>query len=147
MFSKYFIYLICTRLLIYYLQHADKAQQSFSSDIGPTLYLALAALEALYKAWKSRSMQPKYEGFHLGLDAAILKIGEYYECTADSDAYTIAMGMSFYFSLLGANIRFLLVLDPSSKDAYFKKHWSSDLHEKVLKNAENIVSDQIIQLI
>jgi len=61
--------------------------------------------------------------------------------------YTIAMYRSFYFSLLDANIRFLLVLDFSSKDAYFKKHWGSDLHEKVLKNAENIVSDQIIQLI
>ena len=79
------------RLLIYYLQHADNAQQSLSSDVGLTLYLALPALEALHKAWKSHSMQSKYKAFHLWLNAAILKIGEYYECTAELDAYTIAM--------------------------------------------------------
>jgi hypothetical protein len=34
-------------------QHANAAQQAFSSDNGPSLHLALPALEALHKAWTS----------------------------------------------------------------------------------------------
>ncbi|KIK83317.1 hypothetical protein PAXRUDRAFT_153260 [Paxillus rubicundulus Ve08.2h10] len=65
--------------------------------------------------------------FSLGLDAAIEKIGEYYDKSADSEAYTIT--------------NFILVLDPSLKDAHFKKHWGADLHAEVIQHAELIVSD------
>ncbi|KIK78669.1 hypothetical protein PAXRUDRAFT_108336, partial [Paxillus rubicundulus Ve08.2h10] len=106
------------------LAHADMAQQSFSSDTGPSLHLALPALESLHKAWDSCSTQSKYEGFSLGLDAAVEKIGEYYEKSADSEAYTIT--------------NFILVLDPSLKVAHFKKHWGADLHAEVIQHAELI---------
>ncbi|KAG1875394.1 hypothetical protein DFJ58DRAFT_721226 [Suillus subalutaceus] len=45
------------------LAHANKAQQSFSSDRGASLHLALPALEALHKAWLTHSKHPKYESF------------------------------------------------------------------------------------
>jgi len=72
-------------------QHADNAQQAFSSDTGPSLHLALPALEGLHKAWTSRSNSPKYSPFHAGLAAATNKIQEYYEKSAECDAYIIGM--------------------------------------------------------
>jgi hypothetical protein len=61
--------------------------------------LALPALEALHKAWNSRSQKPKYEDFWNALDAATAKISEYYEKTADSDAFIFAMGKVFLSAL------------------------------------------------
>ncbi|KIJ12263.1 hypothetical protein PAXINDRAFT_14886 [Paxillus involutus ATCC 200175] len=103
------------------LAHTDNAQQNFSSDAGPSLHLALPALEALHKAWDSRSIQSKYMVFSTGLNAAVNKIVEYYERTADLDTYTMAM-----------------LLDPSFKDAHFKKYWGADLHADAIQHAEKI---------
>jgi hypothetical protein len=77
-------------------QHADSAQQAFSSDTGPSLHLALPALEGLHKAWVSRSNNPKYAPFHAGLIAATDKIQEYYEKSAECDAYIIGMCTSIF---------------------------------------------------
>ncbi|KIK72807.1 hypothetical protein PAXRUDRAFT_179887 [Paxillus rubicundulus Ve08.2h10] len=101
----------CVGLFASLLVHADNAQQNFSSDASPSLHLALPALEALHKAWDSHSIQSKYMIFSTGLNAGVNKIVEYYGCTADLDAYTMAM-----------------LLDPSFKDAHFKKHWGAELH-------------------
>lgn len=75
------------------VQHADNAQQAFSSDQGPTLHLALPALEALHKAWTKRAARDKYADFIPALDAGLAKIEEYYDRTSQSDAYTFAMCM------------------------------------------------------
>jgi hypothetical protein len=72
-------------------QHADKAQHAFSSDQGTTLHLALPALEALHKAWSTRLTREKYHDFAPALEAGLEKVTEYYERTADLDAYTFAM--------------------------------------------------------
>lgn len=72
-------------------QHADNAQQAFSSDTGPSLHLALPALEGLHKAWVSHLNNPKYASFHAGLTAATDKIQEYYEKSAECDAYIVGM--------------------------------------------------------
>jgi hypothetical protein len=72
-------------------QHADNAQHAFSSDRGTTLHLALPALEALHKAWSTRLTRAKYQDFVPALEAGLEKITEYYERTADSDAYTFVM--------------------------------------------------------
>jgi len=73
------------------LQHADAAQQAFSSDEGPSLHLALPALEALHKAWSSRAERPKYAHFEPALNEAITKIAEYYDKTSTSDAFILSM--------------------------------------------------------
>jgi len=78
----------CSHWLIF--QHADNAQQ-FSSDRGPSLQQALPALEALHKAWSSRSANSKYKAFHIALNAAIEKIKQYYDRTSESEAYIMAM--------------------------------------------------------
>jgi len=73
------------------IQHADKAQQAFSSEKTPTLFNAIPAIEALHAAWSSRAGRAKYRPFKSALDAATTKLEEYYEKTAESDAHVLAM--------------------------------------------------------
>jgi hypothetical protein len=110
----------------------------FSSDNIPTLHYAIPALEALHQAWSSWAGCPKFQPFALALHAACNKIDEYYEKTTESPAYIMSMSMSCYlqsFTLDIANIS--LVLNPKEKMAYFKKHWSAELQEEVLKYIED----------
>ena len=72
-------------------QHADNAQQAFSSEQVSTLHLAIPALEALHRAWSSHAECPKYERFFPALKAAYTKIDKYYEKTTESPAYILAM--------------------------------------------------------
>jgi hypothetical protein len=80
-------------------QHADRAQQAFSSDEGPSLHSGLPALEALHKAWSSRSEKGKYSDFRDALTDAAAKIAEYYDKTATSDAFNFAMCKLRLFNL------------------------------------------------
>lgn len=80
---------ICTLLAL--LGKSEQAQQSFSSDRGPAVHLALPALEALHKAWHSRSLKRDYVDFWEGLEAGVKKIAGYYEKSAESDVYIMAM--------------------------------------------------------
>jgi len=72
-------------------QHADKAQQAFSSVQTPTLFNAIPAIETLHAAWSSRANKYKYGAFKNALDAAATKLNGYYEKTAESDAHILAM--------------------------------------------------------
>ena len=76
------------------LQHADNAQQAFSSDNVPTLHYAIPALEALHRAWSSRASRPKFQPFASALYAACKKIDEYYEKTTESPVYIMSMSTS-----------------------------------------------------
>ncbi|KAG6867415.1 hypothetical protein C0993_003076, partial [Termitomyces sp. T159_Od127] len=102
-------------------QHADKAQQSFSSDQVPTLYLAIPALEALYRAWSSRINRQKYAPFASALEAACKKIDNYYGKTTNSPVYIMTM-----------------ILNPHEKLSYFTKHWPKELQQDVLKCVEEV---------
>lgn len=75
------------------MKPAEDAQQAFSSDKGPSLHRALPALEKLHRAWSSRTTIAKYSDFREGLEAGAAKINDYYEKTAESDAYTFSMCM------------------------------------------------------
>jgi hypothetical protein len=75
-------------------------QQAFSSDQTSTLHYAIPALEALHKAWSSRAERAKYERFAPALEAACVKIDEYYEKTTDSPAYIMVMSMCLLLVLL-----------------------------------------------
>ncbi|KAF8233426.1 hypothetical protein L208DRAFT_1266782, partial [Tricholoma matsutake] len=99
------------------------AQQAFSSDQATTLHLELPALEALHKAWTKQADRSKYRDFVPALKAGLDKIEEYYDRTADSDAYTFAM-----------------LLDPSEKTEHIHKHWGGEKLKRVLKDAEEMVS-------
>lgn len=72
-------------------QHADNAQQAFSSNQATTLHLTLPALETLQKAWSKCADHVKYLKFVPALNAGLAKIEEYYDCTAECNAYTFAM--------------------------------------------------------
>ena len=75
---------------------------SLWQDAGPSLHLALPALEALHKAWSAQLGKDKYFPFMAALKAAIAKIAEYYDKTAESDAFIPAMGslQSLHYFLL-----------------------------------------------
>ena len=51
----------------------------------------LPTLEALHKAWSSWHDHVKYQAFVDALDAGLAKVAEYYDRTADSNAYNFAM--------------------------------------------------------
>jgi hypothetical protein len=132
-----FIYRVLT-----VLQHADNAQQAFSSDNVSTLNHAIPALEALYNAWASRVRveHSKYTPFAAALNVACKTIDTYYEKTTDSPAYIMAMGLARKsLSSDIANNHDLLVLDPREKLGYFKKHWSAQLQLDVKKCVEEVV--------
>ncbi|EIW62610.1 hATC-domain-containing protein, partial [Trametes versicolor FP-101664 SS1] len=101
------------------LAHADNAQQAFSSDRGPSLHLALPALEALQRAWISRASKSKYAEFSSALEAGCSKIKDYYEKTAEAQVYTFA-----------------LLLNPESKAQFVSKSWGKELLADVLAQAE-----------
>ncbi|KAF8638777.1 hypothetical protein AX14_010153, partial [Amanita brunnescens Koide BX004] len=107
--------------LLNLLGHAEKAQQAFSSDQGPTLHLALPALEALHKAWSTRVSRIQYLDFQDGLNAGIDKIVDYYQRSADSDAYIMAM-----------------LLDPTQKIEHIRKYWGEALLKDALEHAEEM---------
>lgn len=81
-------------------QHADNAQQAFSSDQISTLHLGIPALKALHKAWSSRIKRAKYAPFVSALEAACAKVDEYYEKTTLTDAYVLVMSKwSFHYMI------------------------------------------------
>ena len=98
----WFTHCMFFKSLIYFLspddtsQHADNAQQAFSSDNVSTLHLAIPMLEALHRAWSSRADRPKYLPFTPALHAACKKIVDYYEKTTASPAYVMSMSTNFF---------------------------------------------------
>lgn len=122
-------------------QHADKAQQAFSSDQGPSLHNTVPAIEALYSAWDKRSGKLKYKAFAPALEAATSKLDEYYTKTAASDAHILTMGTFILLLFLRSSIStyptLLVVLHPSRKMEHFKKYWSDDLCKDVIALVED----------
>lgn len=124
------------------LQHSDNAQQAFSSETATTLHLAIPALEALHKAWTTRVVRSSYERFVPALNAACAKIEDYYDKTTESPAYIMSMGKQLLVLFFKHCLTFymLLVLDPKAKLEYFKRQWSSELQDQVVKCVEEVVS-------
>lgn len=88
------------KLTIYTCQWADTAQQEFSSDKYPTLHLGLPALEGLHRAWSKCLEDEKYGHFRRGLAAALDKIREYYNLTADNDTFVFSTRKSSLLNLV-----------------------------------------------
>ncbi|KAG2028617.1 hypothetical protein BDR03DRAFT_1019571 [Suillus americanus] len=100
------------------LSYADVAQQAFSSDRGSTLHLAIPATGDTSQIMVFASRKAQVYSVASPLKAAAKKLDEYYKKTTDTAAYVIAM-----------------LLDPTSKLAYFKKHWPSNLLNDVLASS------------
>jgi hypothetical protein len=99
----------------------------------------LPALEALHKPWTKRAERIKYFDFVPALNAGLAKIVEYYDRTADSDAYTFAMCSITSLCPL-KNSDPSLVLDPSQKTEHIRKYWGQGKLESILKEAEETIS-------
>jgi len=67
------------------------------------------------------------------------KLNEYYERTAASDAHIIVMSACVYLLLVFHIVIIVPVLDPTLKLKYFKKHWGSELLEKVKLTVKALV--------
>ena len=50
----------------------------------------------MYSAWQKASEKPRYSNFKPALEAAMAKLDEYYQRTAESDAHIIAMGTRYF---------------------------------------------------
>ncbi|KAL1949584.1 hypothetical protein VTO73DRAFT_8465 [Trametes versicolor] len=111
------------------LARADQAQQAFSSEEGPSLHLALPALEAIQRSWIARADRPKYAEFTEALEAGCAKVKEYFEKTADSEVYTFA-----------------LLLDPAQKTNYIRKSWGKDLLAETRAHAEEVYKARYLEL-
>ncbi|KAF8440929.1 hypothetical protein L210DRAFT_3645171 [Boletus edulis BED1] len=111
------------------LNGSEKAQQSFSSDSGPVVQLALPALEALHAAWDSCLTKAEYSNFWPALTAGVNRIAMYYNRTSVNELYTIAM-----------------LLDPVRKGNHIWKYWGKELYEKALKQAEVVYRERHSQL-
>ncbi|KZT24066.1 hypothetical protein NEOLEDRAFT_1210327 [Neolentinus lepideus HHB14362 ss-1] len=113
------------------LKCADLAQQAFSSEHGPSLHLALPALEALRKGWQIRKDRGgKYSPFISALRSGITKINEYYMRTVKSEAYVMSMG----------TCNGVFVLDPAQKALHFDKYWTADDKKEAMELIEAKVS-------
>ncbi|KAJ3531266.1 hypothetical protein NM688_g7598 [Phlebia brevispora] len=119
-------------LFLELLGHADKAQQSFSSENISTLHLAIPALEALHKAWLSRADCVKYADFSDALYVATDKISEYYDKTELSDAYIVTM--------------YLVPDADGTKGKHFLKYWSLSLQKKAREHIEMIFEARYKQM-
>lgn len=89
--------------------------------------------------WSTRASGLKYEPFHEALKVGTEKINEYYQKTADSDAYTFAMHTFFIFVCSTRRLT-ILVLNLTQKANHIKRYWGKDLYGQTIKEAENIVS-------
>jgi hypothetical protein len=90
-----YVCLILT-LLLTSPQHAEKAQQAFSSGTIPSMHNAIPALEALHSAWNKKADTPSNSNYAPALNAAADKINEYYQKTSHSTVQVMAMGLFKY---------------------------------------------------
>ena len=105
------------------MQHADDAQQAFSSGSRPLLHNALPAIETLYTAWQSASTKPQYAPFVPALEAEMAKLNEYYKRTAESEVHVIAMGLHSHIYIYNMlTPLYYQALDPWKKFSHFKKN-------------------------
>ncbi|KAF9538851.1 hypothetical protein CPC08DRAFT_771063 [Agrocybe pediades] len=112
-------------LFLNLLGHADDAQQAFSSDISPTLFNALPAIERMYAAWEKALAKEKYAQFAETLQAGMAKLDEYYQKTSESTIHVMA-----------------ILLHRGQKLFYFRKDWAEDLVEDVRALAEKKFSER-----
>ncbi|KAF5355385.1 hypothetical protein D9757_014616 [Collybiopsis confluens] len=106
------------------LEFADDAQQAFSSDQYPSLYLAIPALETLHARWSECRDDMVYAAYKPALTASLDVVQKYYDKTANNDAYIYAM-----------------LLNPASKLSYFKENWDVELLSDVRSLVENMFKD------
>ena len=85
-------YVDSTVLMHGLIQHTNNAQQVFSSSSTPTLQNALPVLDKMHAAWKKASSKGHYLCFAPALNAGMVKLDQYYQCSAESDAHIMAMG-------------------------------------------------------
>ncbi|KAG6905004.1 hypothetical protein DXG01_005675 [Tephrocybe rancida] len=120
------------------LDLSDRAQQAFSTENAPILHNGIPALEALHAVWSSLKAHTRYSEFWEALTAGLEKIEAYYEKTADSHAYTFAMH--------DTSSNAAIVLDLNTKMSHFKKHWSTELQDKILTSAEKIFKERYVNM-
>ena len=104
------------------MQHASDAQQAFSSSSTPTLQNALPALEKMHAAWKKASSKGRYSYFVPALHAGMVKLDQYYQRSAESDAHIMAMGKSSFIPMYCTDQSSMLHSpEPEEEDGSFHK--------------------------
>jgi hypothetical protein len=60
-----------------------------------TLQHALPSLAKMHTLWEKATAKPRYKSFVPALSAGMVKLDEYYQRSAESDAHILAMGTLF----------------------------------------------------
>jgi hypothetical protein len=97
----------------------------------------------LHHAWNSRAKKPKYAPFKEGLLAAVEKLEDYYEKTAESDAHIFAMGKLFFFRSDWVT-DYCPVLHPKIKMSHFRKYWTSVDEDEIISVLKEKVTSMIL---
>ncbi|KAG1872945.1 hypothetical protein DFJ58DRAFT_651609, partial [Suillus subalutaceus] len=124
------------------ISDANNIQQYFSSELQPTLWRAISAIEELQTAWEAKCDDPKYALFKSVIELRLDKVNKYYRRFDDKPVYILA-----------------LVLHPYYKLDYIKMAWGGpkeqelectagnlnavDWHDEVLKIVEKTMQDYL----
>jgi hypothetical protein len=73
---------------------ANNIQQYFSSELQPTLWRAIPAIEELQTAWETKRDDPKYALFKPAIEQGLDKVSKYYRRFDDKPVYVLALGKS-----------------------------------------------------
>ncbi|KAJ7130800.1 hypothetical protein C8R43DRAFT_662759 [Mycena crocata] len=103
------------------LRPAD-VTQTFSSERTPTVWRIMPILEFLIKRWETMATEPKFREIKHALLEGVKSLKKWFHRTeSTSNAYFIC-----------------LVLNPTIKDVYFRKHWSPEEYNKGTKALEEV---------
>jgi hypothetical protein len=108
-----------------------------SKEKTPVLSGSIPAFEMMITAWsKLSATQPRLKPF---VDIALSWAEKYYAKTHRTKAYIIAMCKHGYL-FVSYNAEFHLVINPSVRLSWMKKHWSAAR----VKAAEKIILETVI---
>jgi hypothetical protein len=130
------------RILLDILGHADGAQQLFLSEEGPTLHLAIPAIERLCKAWSSQREREKYKPYASALDAGIKKLDDYHAKLVLIDVVIISLCMYPSHTSFRSAYMPSTVLDPTTKMQHFKRNWTTAEQTRAISIAEKYYQEQ-----
>ncbi|KAG1733039.1 uncharacterized protein EDB91DRAFT_1057727 [Suillus paluster] len=78
---------------------ANNIQQYFSSELQPTLWRAIPAIEELQTAWEAKCDDPKYTLFKPVIELRLEKVNKYYRRFDEKPVYVLALVLHLYYKL------------------------------------------------
>ncbi|KAG2065559.1 hypothetical protein BDR04DRAFT_963054, partial [Suillus decipiens] len=81
------------------ISDANYIQQYFSSELQPTLWRVIPAIEELQAAWEAKHEDPKYTLFKPAIVQGLEKVNKYYRRFDEKPVYVLALVLHPYYNL------------------------------------------------